>query len=103
LNQIQVHLNSERLNEKASIHAMFGKEVHELIKRDTIEENCPYLRSFFFGIKHGYPICCILFFLKGHNFFHHNDEYNEYCEQSELNLEYVLCPDCLVKKIGDLS
>jgi len=102
LNQIQELLNSERFNETASIHAMSGKESHELIKRDIIEENYPYLRSFLIGIECSYPICCVLFFLKGHNFFHYN--MLEYCEQEKLsNKDRVLCPDCLVKKIGDLS
>jgi len=92
-------LNIQRLNSRASYDACTCNEAHLIIKNLDKHGLIPFLHTFFTGLKHRYNICCILFFLKGHNYFHYNMQ--EYCEQFMLTKENgkILCPECIVDQV----
>ncbi len=86
-------------NSKASFDACTSKEHHLILRNFEELGMLPFLHTFFTGLKHDYKMCCVLFFLKGHMYFHRN--LPEFCDQYKLlgNNGQILCPDCLVEKL----
>lgn len=61
-------------------------------------------KYFWKGIKHKIPLCCTMFFeTEWQSIRGHNREYGDTMDKLTNNQGVILCPDCLVRKITNLS